>query len=225
MKKQKITKIIETADLQTQKTEKEKQESYYIIKSWEELTDDEKRQEIDNNQESIYQCYQEDLVNIYESDLDYLKEKYKNISFDYIYLDGNSQGNWIDSVKNFKYYNNNINIYGEDIELHDIDLHIHKYIENITTDDLDIYTYYLDDEKLEKIQATKKYQNFINKVVKDINNWIDEANEIAKNILSKEYYIPYNLNDPEDRSYLDNYFYDSEFTYPIKEADYENFKK
>lgn len=225
MKKQKITKIIETKNLETGKTEKEKQVSYYIIKKWDELTDDEKIQEIENNQQSIYQCYQEDLVNIYESDLDYLKGKYKNINFDYIYLDGNSQGNWIDSVKNFKYYDNNINIYGEDIELHDIDLHIHKYIENITADDLDIYTYYLDDEKLEKIQATKKYQNFINKVIKDINNWIDEANEIAKNILSKEYYCPYNLNDPEDVDYLNNYFYDSEFTYTVTEADYENIRK
>lgn len=225
MKKQKITRIIETKNLETEKTEKEKQVSYYIIKKWDELTNDEKRQEIENNQASIYQCYQEDLVSIYESDLDYLKDKYKNINFDYIYLDGNSQGNWIDSVKNFKYYDNNINIYGEDIELHDIDLHIHKYIENITADDLDIYTYYLDNEKLEKIQATKKYQNFINKVVKDINNWIDEANEIAKNILSKEYYCPYNLNDPEDKSYLDNYFCDSEFTYKVTEADYENKRK
>ena len=224
MKKQKITRIIETKDIETGKTETTKNNYYYIIKTWDELTTEEKEKEIENNSELIYQNYQDELYEDYQYELSEIKDKYKKNNFDDIYLDSNSQGGWIDSIKNFKYYDS-INIYGETIDICDIDIHMCKYIKEITANDIDIYDYYIDSKKLEKIQATKKYKNWINNIVKDVNNWIDEVNEAAGYLIKNEYYYPSNLDDTNDRYFLDNYFCDSEFTYEVKEADYENIRK
>lgn len=180
----------------------------HTIRTWEELTTEEKEKEIEARQQSIYQLYQEDLYNSFLCDLDYIREKYKNIDFENVYVDSNSQGNWIDSVKGFRYCGDSINVYGEWIEIEDIDLHIRKYIDSY---DININDYYIDSDLLEKIQKTKKYKKWIESIEKDVNNWINDVNEACKYIMSREYYCPYNLENEEDREYLDNYFCEEEF--------------
>lgn len=207
----KTIKIIneETGEETTTETEKK-----YIIKTWNELTTEEKEKEIERNQESIYMHYQDDLYYQFKEEIEDIKERYNNITFDDVFLDGCSQGSWIDKVKNFKCYYN-INILGETLETSDIYLHIRKYIEEITENDIEIYNYYIEDEKLQKIQNTKKYQKFINDIIKEVNNWIDDINRTCKEIIKNEYNYPCNLNDPEDASYLENYFDGIEFTFEI----------
>ena len=225
MKKQKITKIIRTKDLDTNEETENKSEWIEITKNWEELTTEEKEKEIEKNSEEIYQQYQEDIYNNFLYDLEEIKEDFKNINFENIYLDSNSQGGWIDSVKNFKYQAEPIQIYGEDLDINEIDFKIRRYIEEITENDICIYDYYIDSEKLEKIQSTKKYQKWIAAIVQDVNNWIDRVNEAAAEVLKNEYSYPYNLNDGEDRYFLDNYFCDCDFTYTEEIEEKKNDEK
>ena len=216
MERFKEIKTIKTINIDTKEEEETTTTRNYVIKKWEDLTTEEKEKEIENNKEAIYETYQEDIYNEFKYDLEYIKEQYKDIDFNTIYIDSNSQCNWIDKVDKFKFYKS-IEIYGETIEIYDIDLHIRRYIEEINENDINIYTYYLDNETLEKIQNTKKYKKFINEIINYINKWINEVNEACKKIMSKEYYYPYNLDDSEDSDYLDNYFSYSEFIYDAKE--------
>ena len=210
MEKYKEIKTIKTINKETGKEEIKETERNYIIKKWDELTREEKEQEIDNKKEAIYEYYQEDLYYIFKDTLEIIKEKYNNIDFNTVYIDSNSQGAWIDSIKSFKCYYN-IDIFGETLEIQEIDLKIRKYIENITENDIYFYNYYIDSETLKKIENTKKYKNFINKIVKEVNAWIDEINAACKEIIKNEYSYPYNLDDQNDVDYLNNYFYDDEF--------------
>lgn len=216
MERYKEITTIKTINKETGKEEIKETERNYTIKTWEELTTEEKEQEIDQHKESIYECYQNDLYEEFLITLDDIKERYNNIDFDTVYIDSNSQGAWIDSVKNFKCYYN-IDIFGETIEVVDIDLHIRKYIEEITENNINIYDYYLTLEEEKKIKNTKKYKNFINEIIKDVNNWINEINEACAVLIKNEYNYPSLLNDPEEADYLNNYFYDSEFIYEEKE--------
>ena len=213
MKKQKITITTKVEDLTTHEINETQKEHIEIIKTWDELTNEEKEKEIEKNSELIYQYYQDEIFAGYECDLADLKERYKNIDFEDVYLDSNSQGGWIDNVKGFKYYAKPIKIYGEDIEINDIYLHICKYIKKIDINDIDIYDYYIGSEKLEKIQASKKYQKWMQEIIQDVNNWIEEVNDAASFIIKNLYCYPYNLNDSEDVYFLDNFFADCEFTY------------
>ena len=174
------------------------------------MTREEKEKEIDNKKESIYELYQDDLYQDFLYNLDYIKEKYNNIDFNTIYIDSNSQGAWIDSIKNFKCYYT-IDIFGETIEIEDIDLHIGKYIDKIDQTNIYINDYYIEEKLHNKIIKTKKYKNFINEIIKDVNNWIDEINAACAEIMKNEYCYPYNLDDPDDVDYLNNYFCDDEF--------------
>ena len=201
------TKTIVNEDM---KVETRTNTTLHTIRSWQELTKEEKEKEIERRQESIYQLYQEDLARGYEYELEYIKEKYKNIDFDNVYLDSNSQGAWIDTVKKFKVYYS-IDILGETIEIDDIDLHIRRYIDKINENDINVYDYYIEEDKMNRIEKTKKYKHFINKIINEVNNWIDDINSAAKDVLSKEYYCPYNLEDTEDKEWLDMYFENEEF--------------
>lgn len=214
MKKYEQTTTIITKNLDTNKEETTERKRKYIIKTWNELTDDEKEKEIENNKEAIYSWYQDVLYHQYKDEIDYIKEKYNNISFDDVYMDGCSQGSWIDCIKNFKCYYT-IDIYGETIEVYDIDLHVRKYIDNINADNIEIYNYYIDDEKLQKIENTKKYKNWINNIIKDVNNFINDINAACKELIENEYIYPYNIHDESDLYYLNDYFYDNEFVYDI----------
>ena len=54
----------------------------HTIRNWSELTREEQEEEIKRRQESIYMLYQEDLYNEYLCNLDYLREQFKNITFE-----------------------------------------------------------------------------------------------------------------------------------------------
>ena len=219
MKRQKITITTKTEDLSTHEETETQRQYIEVIKSWSELSEAEKEKEIEKNSEEIYQQYQEDIYNNFLYDLEEIKEDFKNINFENIYLDSNSQGGWIDSIKNFRYTAEPLQVYGEDIDINDIDFKIRKYIDTISENDIFIYDYYIDSEKLEKIQSTKKYKKWLAAIVQDVNNWIDRINKAAAEVLKNEYTYPYNLNDAEDVYFLDNYFCDMEFIYTEDETE------
>lgn len=193
----------------------------YNVKTWEELTREEKEKEIEKNCNGIYEWYQENIYENFKYDLEYMKEKHKNIQFDDIYVDSNSQGAWIDRVKDFKYLSEDITIYGEYIDIYDIDLHIRKYIEPITENDINIYTYNVSYDLFEKIKKTKKYQNWINNIITDVNNWIEDVNRICEYVIENECRYPWNLDDEEDLQNLADYFMDIEFI-TDEEIDFES---
>lgn len=198
-----ITTINENMEIETKTIT-----TLHTYRNWHELTREEQEKEIEKHGESIDIQYHEELYNNFLYDLDNLKLEFKNIEFDTIYLDSNSQGWWIDSIKGFKYNNEGIDIYGEHLEVEDIDLHIRKYIEYCDTE---INDYYIDTDKLDKIRDTKKYQKWIQEIRTEVEKWIDKANEICGNIGNKEYCCPYNLDNTEDKDWLDSYFAEEVF--------------
>lgn len=192
------------------KVETRTKTTLHKIRSWEELSREEQEEEIESRHESIYETYQDTLYENFKCDLDNLKCELKNIEFEDIYFDSCSQGSWIDIIKGFKVYYS-IDIFGETLEVADIDLHIRKYIDNINENDINIYDYYIDSEKMEKIENSKKYKNWIKSIIKEVNDFIDKINDLCKGLLSKEYYCPYNLEDQEDKEFFNWYFEDEEF--------------
>lgn len=217
MKNYKEITTIKTIDLDTNEESKNVKERQYTIKFWEELTREEKEEKINEYSEAMYQVYQDDLYENFKCELEDIKYRYRDIDFENVYLDSCSQGAWIDSVKNFKYYRS-IEIYGETLEAYDIDLHISKYIQKINEDDICVSDYYVETEKLEKMKNTKKYKKFIEEIITEVNNWINDINEACETLITKEYYCPYNLDDEEDKGFLDWYFEDREFVFE-KECD------
>lgn len=211
---EKYKKIVETTIIKENGTEeKTKKVSLHTIKKWNELSREEQDMEIEKYHESIYCYYQDNMYENYKIGLDNLKYEFKNITFDDVYMDSNSQGWWIDSIKNFKYNCDNLIVYGEEIGIDDVDFHIRKLIE---TFDINVYDYYVDSDKLDKIKATKKYQNWINNIRKDIEKWIDCVNTLCCDLGNNEYKYPYDMDDEDDKFYLDMYFEDVEFeTYEI----------
>ena len=180
----------------------------HTIRNWSELTRDEQEKEIEKNSEGIYCDYQDMLYEDFKCDLDLLREKYKNIDFGEVYFDSCSQGSWVDTIKDFRYLDSGVDIYGEHLDIDSVDLHIRRYIEDF---DINIIDYYVDTEKLEKIKETKKYKKWFNNIHNDITNWMQEINELCKYLLSKEYCSPYNLDDAEDKDFLDYYFENEEY--------------
>ena len=187
----------------------------YVVKTWDELTEEEKKKKKERYYKEIDREWYDVLYNDFEEDLSDIKDRYKNIKFDDVYIDDNSQGWWIDCIKNFKYYPKEISIYGEDISLYDIDIKICRTINSITSDDIIIEDYYIDSEKLEKIKATKKYEKWVNEIVKDVNNWIDEINEVCENYMNNYNYVP--------DDFVEDYFKnnDIEFTYYVNTIENE----
>lgn len=162
----------------------------YVVKTWDELAEEEKEKEIESNCEILTNEWNNLCYENFEFELEDIKDSYKNIKFDDVYIDDNSQGWWIDRIKGFEYYPEEIFIYGEDISLYDIDIKICRTIKNITADDIIIEDYYIDSDKLKKIKATKKYQKWVNEIVKDVNKWIDEINEVCINYTRDIYDVP-----------------------------------
>lgn len=202
-------KIVDTTYINEDGTEnKQRKVTLHTIKNWHELTREEQNIEIEKNSESIYSSYQDYMYEDYKIGLDNLKYEFKNIDFEDIYMDSNSQGWWIDKIKNFRYHCDNLVVYGEEIEIYDIDFHIRRTIESF---DIDIYDCYIDDEKLEKIKATKKYQKWISDIKQDIEKWVDRVNELCCDLGNSEYSYPYNMDNEEDKNFLDWYFEDMEF--------------
>lgn len=205
----KYKKIVDTTFINEDGTEeKTRNVSLHTIKRWDELTREEQDEEIEKNQELIYQEYQDSMYENYKIGLDNLKYEFENISFDDIYMDSNSQGWWIDGIKNFRYNDNGIDVFGEHIDIYDIDFRIRKLIESF---DIDIYDYYIDSDKLDRIKATKKYQKWEENIRKDIEKWVDCVNSLCSDLGRAEYSCPYNMDNVEDKRFFDWYFEDMEF--------------
>lgn len=177
----------------------------YVVKTWNELTEEQKEQEKENYCEEISRDWDEVCYEDFKYGLEDIKDRYKNIKFNNVYLDYNSQGYWIDSIDGFDYSPEEITICGENINLYDIDIKICKTINSITSDDIIIEDYYIDDDKLEKIKATKKYQKWINKIVEDVNNWIKEVNEVC-NTYMEDY-------DDVPDDFVEDYFINNEIDF------------
>ncbi len=206
---EKYKQIVETTIIDEEGIEtKTKKETVHTLRTWSELTREEKEEEIEKNSEMIYQDYQNMLYEDFKYQLDEIREEFKDITFGDIYFDSCSQGSSIDSIKNFK-LNASINIYGEELWVDDIDLHIRKYIGN----DFEIYVdnYYIDSDKLARIEKTKKYQNWLSEQYTLVSKWIDRVNEISKYMLDREYSYPYNLDDEEDLDWLEGWFEGQDF--------------
>lgn len=200
-----FTKIVETTIIDDTGEEKTTRKTLHTIKSWQELSREEKEEEIEKHQDGIYEYYQDCNYESYKCELENLREEFRDISFTDIYLDSNSQGWWIDRVKDFKLNFDDIEIYDESLYI-DYDMKIRQDIDYI-----EIYgsSYYgISDEKWSKIMNTKKYQNWVSKAQKRVDEWRDRVNEICYNLANYEYYFP----TLEKDSYIfDCYFDDMEF--------------
>ena len=119
---------IKTITERNGETHTNEKEILHKIRQWDELTDDEKREQIKKYSEDIYEMYQNELYEDYKYELENIKTDFKNISFEDIYLDSNSQGGWIDRIVGFKMYDE-ITIYGETIYINDVYFTIHRYID------------------------------------------------------------------------------------------------
>jgi len=201
--------IVETTIIdETGKETKNTKKTLHKIRTWDELTDEEKEEKIELNNEMIYRDYQDQLYEDFKYQLDEIRDDFKDITFDDIYFDSSSQGSWIDGIKGFK-LNRDIEVYGEHLWVDDVDLHFSKYIR----EDFEIYVdnYYVESDKLERIESSKKYQDWLSDNKEYVNKWIDRVNEISKYMLDREYSYPYNIDDSEDADWLANWFDGEEF--------------
>lgn len=187
----------------------------YVVKTWDELTKEEKEKEKERYYEEIESDWYDVLYNDFKESLSDIQDRYKNIKFDDIYLDDNSQGWWIDRIKNFNYQVDGLYVYDVYIRLYDIGLTIHKIISHITEDDIIIADYNIDSDELKKIKATKKYQKWVNDIVEDVNKWIDEINEVCINYMNDIYDMP--------DYFIEDYFInnDIEFEYYVNTIESE----
>lgn len=183
----------------------------YVVKTWEELTEDEKEKKKENYCEDISSSWWELCYKDFEYGLEEIKEKYKNIKFENVYIDDNFQCWCVEEVKGFKYCTDSISIYDENISIDDIDLTIRKTIEMITANDVIIDDYYIDSNKLERIKNTKKYQKWVEEIVQDVNNWVEEINNLCKDYMKKVYNIP--------NEFVEDYFRDDEFDFYVDTID------
>lgn len=200
-----FTKIVETTIIDDTGEEKTTRKTRHTLRNWQELSREEKEYQIEKNQEGIYEYYQDCNYESYKYELENLREDFRDISFEDIYLDSNSQGWWIDRVKDFKLHFDDIEIYDESLYI-DYDMKIRQDIDYI-----EIYgsSYYgISDEKWSKIMSTKKYQNWIGKVQKRVDEWKNRVNEICYNLGHNEYNFP---SLEEDSYIFDYYFEDIEF--------------
>ena len=211
---------IKTITERNGETHTNEKEILHKIRQWDELTDDEKREQIKKYSEDIYEMYQNELYEDYKYELENIKTDFKNISFEDIYLDSNSQGGWIDRIVGFKMYDE-ITIYGETIYINDVYFTIHRYIdEEDFTIDLD--NYYIETDKLKKIMNTKKFIKWYKEKNEEVKEWIQRINEAASYLLKNEYNCPSMLSIPEEKEWLDSYFsvIDFEDTEVLKDINY-----
>lgn len=193
----------------------EKETNYYIIKEWAELNEAEKEREIKKYGDIIMEDWYDYIYECYKDSIEEIKDRYKEkgIEFDYVYIDSNSQGWWIDKIKNLKVYRS-IKIFGEDIEIDDVNIHSRKILE---LDDIYIYDYYIEEAKLKRIENTKKYKDFIASVKKDLEDMLEEINRVAKTYFEDEY-----NGAPED--FIDNIMEQNTYSFKITEETYNRLK-
>ena len=204
-----IKEIVERTTIENEKIHKDIRVFEHTIRSWEELTREEKEKQIYDHSEAIYEIYQEDEYNLFLDELSLLREDFPHIEFDNIYRDSNSQGWWIDRIKDFRYNTDEIEIYGERLWVNHVDFKTRRTIVDF---EIEVDDYYVECDKLRKIMATKKYQNWVKKIEEDIQKWVDRVNDICARTGDAEWNCPYDLDNENDKYFLDNYFSDMEFT-------------
>lgn len=193
----------------------EKETNYYIIKEWAELSEAEKEREINKYTDIIMQDWYDYINDCYECDIEDIKCRYKEkgIEFDDVYIDSNSQGWWIDKIRNLKVYRS-IKIFGEDIEIDDVDIHSRKILE---LDDIYIYDYYIEEAKLKRIENTKKYKDFIASVKKDLEDMLEEINGAAKTYFEDEY-------NGAPKEFIEDIMEQNTYSFKITEEEYNRLK-
>lgn len=193
----------------------EKETNYYIIKEWAELSEAEKEREINKYTDIIMQAWYDYINYCYECDIEDIKCRYKEkgIEFDDVYIDSNSQGWWIDKIRNLKVYRS-IKIFGEDIEIDDVDIHSRKILE---LDDIYIYDYYIEEAKLKRIENTKKYKDFIASVKKDLEDMLEEINRAAKTYFEDEY-------NGAPKEFIEDIMEQDTYSFKIAEETYNRLK-
>lgn len=199
----------------------------YIVKTWEELTEAEKQKQIEKDSEQLVYFWSEYLYECFNENLDELKEKLKFFTFDDVFADSNSQGFWIDSIKNLKLYIKDSGKYGGYFVDGDCDITIRKYIDSLDT----IYLYmdaykceYKDGSYLQGYQTIKELEQSTDKNIINLLKDIKKDFDILKNGINdavQNYFL--SLQDMWDDSafvdYLDTvFYYDQEFEFEIAEV-------
>lgn len=193
----------------------EKETNYYIVKEWAELSEAEKEKEIESYEDIIMQEWYDYINDCYECDIEDIKCRYKEkgIEFDDVYIDSNSQGWWIDKIRNLKVYRS-IKIFGEDIEIDDVNIYSRKILE---LDDIYINDYYIEEAKLKRIENTKKYKDFIASVKKDLEDMLEEINGAAKTYFEDEY-------NGATKEFIEDIMEQNTYSFKITEEEYNRLK-
>lgn len=167
----------------------------FIIKKWNELTEQEKETQTKKYFELICNDWGDMLYDDFKMELNEIKNNLKYIDFDFVYADDNSQGFWIDSIKDFK-----INIENKKNYIDDIEFTIHKYIEDINF--LRINGTW---EKIEDFENKNGFKKLIKEIKKDFEIFQNGINNAVKNY----YYNIYDINS----DFIESYFEDMEFEF------------
>lgn len=169
----------------------------YIVKNFDELTQEEKEEQRKINFTSICELVAEDEYFALKEILEELKAQLKYITFEDVYFDDNSQGFWIDSVKNLS-----INAQTKKIYIDNIDITITKYITSLKY--LKVNNTW---EHIKDIENKPGYKKIIEEIKKDFELFKNTIN----NAINKYYHNIYNIDDET----MDLYLQDAEFEYYI----------
>lgn len=168
----------------------------FIVKTWDELTDKEKEIQKRKYQDFICESWGDVLYDDYKYNLDELKKQLKYIDFDFVYVNENSQGFWIDSIKNLT-----CTIYGKNKNIYNINVHIAKYINEISLVEVDNGEYYY----LDELKQKPGYKQLAKKLENDFEIFKNGVNEIVETYFDQLYYIT--------DDFIDQYFEDMEFEF------------
>jgi hypothetical protein len=212
----------------------------YIIKTWDELTEEEKEKEIEKNSEQLYCSYDNSEWEATENCLNDLMSNLKIIHFrdndilKTISFDDNSQGWWIDRVIEKNIYATCDVFDFEDIELILKWGRLHTFENDFNNNMCGCYCYfnqfqtdfesgYYTFEELEKLANTKtqngngfmfeEFYNAWNEFKKEYNYFVEQFNLIINEYFNNRYNLP--------QDYIDFFFEDMEFEF-LKEVHYED---
>lgn len=169
----------------------------YVVKSWQELTPEEKEAEKKKNADDIYYLNDEMCWNEYKWAFEELKNKLKYFSIDDIYFDDNSQGWWLENYKKFE------------LDYWQKEKHAEDFLFTITQHCLpdELKEIQIDGEMktIEEWQETKGYKKLATEIKKEFDMFAEELTEIV----TKYFDDRWNLTDEE----IEGYFEDMEFEF------------
>lgn len=210
----------------------------YIIKTWDELTDEEKEKEIEKNSEQLYCDYDNSEWEATEYCLNDLISNLKIIHFrdndilKTISFDDNSQGWWIDRVTEKNIFATCDTFDFSDIEFEKFYGQELKKIENLKNItgcycyfnqfQTDFESGYYTFEELEKMSNItinnkleyEKFYNAWNEFKKEYNYFVEQFNLIINEYFDNRYNLP--------QDYIDFFFEDMEFEFFEEVVEYEN---